>query len=588
MSEPPGRGAAWTDAPKGRGAAWTEERGARNERRGTREGGALSAPEAHRKQSLSAAYAVRFERCAEPRYIPVIFYAYLAVVVPFVIWRTTIVNWHIWFGPLSLAADLFAAMMFTFFLGFTRYLYVPAHRPAHITARVVDCLIPTHTEPVSLIEPTVIAALRVRGVRDVLVLGNFDRPDVRAMAGRLGVAYRARNSNQHGKAGNLNNGLSYTDADFILTLDSDHMARPEFLERTLGYFDDPAVAFVQTPQSFYNTASLLYRRAHGKDREWSESNMFYRCVQPGKNGRNASFYVGTSAVLRRAALDDVGGFATGTVTEDIHTSLRIHAQGWRSVFIPEPLAFGLEAQSLKEFYGQRRRWAVGSLTLLFRHADSPLRVRGLTRLQRLSYLESTMAHLGGIQRLIHFLLPAIAIFTMRSPVSVPIGLYGVAFVAYFIASFSMVAVYSRGTYHFLHSDAYSLANLVAQVSALSGLLRTERRFHSARKEVPHGERTLVKPILWLLGLTSVAGLADGAYRLAAGNHSWLVVMAIAWCTVNSVWMWWILGYLEVYERKQIITGLDGVGALDRYNLIMARFAGRLPPAAHAAQLADSS
>ena len=535
-----------------------------------------------------AAYAVSFERCAEPRYIPVIFYLYLAILVPFVIWRITIANWHIWFGPLALAADLFAAMMFVFFLGFTRYLYVPAYRPASATARIVDGLIPTHTEAVSLIEPTVIAALRVRGIRNVLVLGNFERPDVREMAERLGVAYHARNSNEHGKAGNLNNGLLHTNADFLLTLDADHMALPEFLERTLGYFDDPAVAFVQTPQSFYNTASLLYRRAHGKDSEWSESNIFYRCVQPAKNGRNASFYVGTSAVLRRAALDDVGGFATGTVTEDIHTSLRIHARGWRSVFIPEPLAFGLEAQSLKEFYSQRRRWAVGSLTLLFRRADSPLRVRGLTRGQRLSYLESTLAHLGGVQRLIHFLLPAVVIFTMRSPVDVPIGLYGLAFVAYFIASFSMVAVYSRGSYHFLHSDAYSLANLVAQISALSGLLRTERRFHSARKEVPHGERTLVKAILWLLGLTSVAGVADGAYRLATGNHSWLIIMAIAWCTVNSVWMWWILGYLEVYERRQAITGLDGIGALDRYNLIMARFGSARPSAVQAAQLADSS
>jgi cellulose synthase/poly-beta-1,6-N-acetylglucosamine synthase-like glycosyltransferase len=535
-----------------------------------------------------AAYAVSFERCAEPRYIPVIFYLYLAILIPFVIWRITIVNWHIWFGPLALAADLFAAMMFIFFLGFTRYLYVPEHRPAHLTARIVDCLIPTHTEPVSLIEPTVIAALRVRGIRNVLVLGNFDRPDVRGMAERLGVAYHARNSNEHGKAGNLNNALLHTNADFILTLDSDHMALPQFLERTLGYFDDPAVAFVQTPQSFYNTTSLLYRRTHGKDSEWSESNIFYRCVQPAKNGRNASFYVGTSAVLRRAAIDDVGGFATGTVTEDIHTSLRIHARGWRSVFIPESLAFGLEAQSLKEFYSQRRRWAVGSLTLLFRRADSPLRVRGLTRGQRLSYIESTMAHLGGVQRLIHFLLPAVAIFMMRSPVSVPIGLYGLAFVAYFIASFSMVAVYARGSYHFLHSDAYSLANLVAQVSALSGLLRKEQRFQSARKEVPHGERTLVKIILWLLGLTSVAGVADGVYRLATGNHSWLVIMAIAWCTVNSVWMWWILGYLEVYERKQAITGLDGVGTLDRYNLIVARFGGGQPSAVPAGQLVDSS
>ena len=61
------------------------------------------------------------------------------------------------------------------------------------------------------------------------------------------------------------------------------------------------------------------------------------------------------------------------MTEDIHTSLRVHAKGWRSVFVSEPLAFGLEAQSLREFYAQRRRWAVGSLTLLFRRADSPLR-----------------------------------------------------------------------------------------------------------------------------------------------------------------------------------------------------------------------
>lgn len=516
-------------------------------------------------------YEVRFERRTEPRYIPVLFYLYLAVVVPFAIWRTTIVNWHVWFGPLSLAADLFAAMMFVIFLGFARYLYGPAHRPADISGGIVDCLVPTHTEPVSVIEPTVIAARRVRGIRNVLVLANFERPEVRAMAERLGVSYQARNSNEDGKAGNLNSGLIYTDADFILTLDADHMALPEFLERTLGYFDDPTVAFVQTPQSFYNTGSLLYRRAHGKDGEWSESNIFYRCVQPAKNGRNASFYVGTSAVLRRAALDDVGGFATGTVTEDIHTSLRLHAKGWRSVFISEPLAFGLEAQSLREFYAQRRRWAVGSLTLLFRRADSPLRVRGLTAGQRLSYLESMMAHLGGVQRLIHFLLPAVVVFSLTSPVNIPIGLYGLAFVAYFVASFGMVAIYSRGTYHFLHSDAYSLANLVAQVSALTGLLRTERRFKSARKDAHHAERTVVKPILWILGLTSTAGVADGGYQIAAGNHSWLVIMATAWGTVNSVWMWWVLGYLEVYERRRDTTGLDGLAAPDRYRLIMERF-----------------
>jgi cellulose synthase/poly-beta-1,6-N-acetylglucosamine synthase-like glycosyltransferase len=522
------------------------------------------------------AYQVRFERQREPRLIPAGYYLYLALLLPFLAWRCAIVNWHVWFGPVNLAADLFAAMMFMFFLGFTRYLYLPVHRPAEASgrSRVVDCLIPTHTEPVGVIEPTVIAALRVRGIRNVLVLGNYERPDVRAMATRLGAAYHARNSNTHGKAGNLNNGLAFTDAEFILTMDADHMAMPEILERTLGYFDDPAVAFVQTPQSFHNTKTLLFRRAYGEEAKWSESNVFYKTILPAKNGINGSIYVGTSAVLRRAALDDVGGFATGTVTEDIHTSLRMHARGWRSVFVPEPLAFGLEAQSLKEFYAQRRRWAVGALTLLLRNPDSPLRTRGLTLRQRLSYLDSTLSHFGGVQRLIHFLLPAITIFTMTSPVVVPFAIYSLAFVGYFLVSFTLVAIYSRGTYHFLHSDAYSLANLVAQVSALPGLLRMARRHSAARKDAPRRERTLVKAVLWLLGLTCLAGVTDGLFRFASGNHSWLVIMATAWGSVNCVWMWWILGYLEIYERRPAIAGPGELPAQQKYELVVDRFGSK--------------
>ncbi|MEJ0073419.1 MAG: glycosyltransferase family 2 protein [Candidatus Saccharibacteria bacterium] len=129
---------------------------------------------------------------------------------------------------------------------------------------------------------------------------------------------------------------------------------------------------MQSPQTFYNTHVFLFRRRPHRE-AWSEQMMFYNCLQPAKNNWNAAFFVGTSAVLRRAAIDDVGGFATGTATEDIHTSLRLHARGWQSVFLPEPLAYGLEAENFKEFYKQRRRWAAGSLGLLFRSPDSPLR-----------------------------------------------------------------------------------------------------------------------------------------------------------------------------------------------------------------------
>jgi cellulose synthase/poly-beta-1,6-N-acetylglucosamine synthase-like glycosyltransferase len=523
------------------------------------------------------AYRVLFQRRREPRYLAWGFFVYLGVVLPFIAWRCAIVNWHAWFAPLALGADLFAAMMFVFFLWFTRRIYLPVHRPADLGARTVDCLVPTHNEAVSVIEPTVLAALRIRGIRNVLVLGNIERPEVRTMAARLGVAYHARNSNANGKAGNLNNGLTQTDAEFVLTMDADHIALPRLLERTLGYFDDPTVAVVQTPQSFHNTNSLLFRRAHGKDDGWSESHVFYKTILPAKNRCNASFYVGTSAVLRRAALDDVGGFATGTVTEDIHTSVRLHARGWRTVFVPEPLAFGLEAQSLKEFYAQRRRWAVGALTLLLRTPDSPLRSRGLTPAQRLSYLESTMVHIGGLQRLIHFLLPAVTVFAMTSPVVVPYSLYGLIFVGYFLISFTAVAVQGRGSYHFLHSDAYSLANLVAQVSALPGLLRTQHRHSAARKDAPHAERTLVKPVLWLLELISLAGVIDGIVRLSLGNHSWLVIMGTLWSVINSIWMGWIVSYLELYERRPAGTDMDGLSALGKYQLIVDRFGGANEP-----------
>src|SRR5205085_10152554 len=106
------------------------------------------------------------------------------------------------------------------------------------------------------------------------------------------------------------------------------------------YFEDPALAFVQSPQSFYNRDSFVFRTRRNS-RRWSEQGIFYDVIQPGKNRYNAAFFVGTSAVIRRQALDSIGGFATETATEHVHTSVRMHARGWKSLLVSEPLAFGL-------------------------------------------------------------------------------------------------------------------------------------------------------------------------------------------------------------------------------------------------------
>src|SRR5438270_6735084 len=105
--------------------------------------------------TTGTAKAVRLERVTESAWLRALFYPYLGVMIAFVAWRIWIVNWHIWFGPAALAADLFSAVMMVMFLAFSRSIYLPVHRPADLSARVVDCIIATHREPVSLIEPTV-------------------------------------------------------------------------------------------------------------------------------------------------------------------------------------------------------------------------------------------------------------------------------------------------------------------------------------------------------------------------------------------------------------------------------------------------
>ncbi len=518
----------------------------------------------------TAAYAVRLERLAEPARLRALFYPYLGVTIAFIAWRVSIVNWHVWFGPVALAADLFGAVMMVMFLAFSRCIYLPVHRPADLSARVVDCIITTHREPVSLIEPTVIAALRVRGIRNVLLLGNHERAEVRALAARHGALYYCRGSSEFAKAGSLNAGLGHTDAEFVLVLDADHIVLPQFLERTLGYFDDPTVAFVQTPQSFYNTESFLYRRARGRPAGWWELKMFFHCTQLAKNRWNASFFCGSSAVLRRSAIDDVGGFATSTLTEDIHTSVRMHAKGWRSLYVPERLAFGLEAQNLKQYYSQRRRWAAGSVALLFRTADSPLIKRGLTISQRLNYLNATALHTVGIQRLFYLMLPLLTLITLRGPVVISISYYGIAFLVYFALSLTMAYIYGRGAHHIMHNESYCMANIPAQVSALTAIVRHERQFVSPPKNMVNAERTMAKTALWALGLICLSSIAYGIFLLVSGNHSALVIMAVLWSGINWIWLGSIISYLEWFERHPSRGSDNGRTALERYQNIVTQ------------------
>lgn len=183
-------------------------------------------------------------------------------------------------------------------------------------------------------------------------------------------------------------------ADFIAIFDADHAPQHGFLERTLGYFSDERLAFVQTPQDFYNLLSVQHSAG---TEHWHEQTLFCHVIQPGKNRTDSAFFCGSCAVVRRAAIDSVGGFATHSVTEDLATSLLLHRAGWSSYFHRETLACGIASDDAAAFVTQRLRWAQGTMQIL-RSRENPLLGPGLTLGQRLSYLTSTLTYFDAVAR----------------------------------------------------------------------------------------------------------------------------------------------------------------------------------------------
>jgi cellulose synthase (UDP-forming) len=223
----------------------------------------------------------------------------------YIVWRALhSVNWDLWpLGLLLLAAESYSyvdALLFGMNMWRVRDRGEP---PAAIQGLGVDVFITTYNEPIELVRETATAALAIRYPHATFVLDDGNRPEMRRMTEELGCGYIVRTSrwagkDRHAKAGNLINAMYETTGEFLLILDADQVPRPQILDRVLGYFRDPNVAFVQTPQWFKNTPK--------GDPFGSDAPLFYGPIQAGKDGWNSGFFCGSNAVLRREALMRVG------------------------------------------------------------------------------------------------------------------------------------------------------------------------------------------------------------------------------------------------------------------------------------------
>ena len=334
------------------------------------------------------------------------------------------------------------------------------------------------------------------------------------------------------------------EAEFIVTLDADHVPRPELLERMLGYFADDGVAVVQAPQHFYNRG-FQHPRDHD-DPLRNEQSIFFDAICRGKDRHNAAFWCGCPSVIRREALVSVGGVATDTVVEDAHTSMQLQAAGWQIVFHPEVMALGIAPEEIGAFLVQRGRWAKGSLQML-RH-DPPMFKRGLTWSQRLEYTASCMHFLEGPQRLLGFLIPPIVLISGVAPIDAGPLLYAALFIPQIVLVPLASRALTRGRYRLIEGERFAVARMDPYLRAMAALLGGRGGF----QVTPKGGRARLVSVtraLWLpIALASLTVVAI-AYQTAAqilalpgqlspGAHAITVVWAAAnVALVVSVVVW---------------------------------------------------
>ncbi len=373
----------------------------------------------------------------------------------------------------------------------------------------------------------------------------------------------------HAKAGNINYAIfsGETTGEFIVTLDADHIPKPKFLHRVLPYFyqynlqtgkyQANQIAFVQTPQAFYNlpTGDPFGHQAH----------LFYGPIQQGKDGMGAAFYTGTNAILRREALvsvglqnfsheyeqdnnrldefDLVGGVSSNSITEDMNTAMRLHAAGWKSVYHHEELSVGLAPDDLSSTLKQRLRWAQGTIQVLLR--ENPLTKPGLTFWQRLQYFQTMYSYFAGFFIVIFIACPLIYFFTGI----IPLRAYSFDFVVHFLPAFILnrltflAATWGIPAGELWRSEQYAIALFPLMIRAVWSIFSgKDVKFQVTPKQRQAGRYlNLVTAQLFVFILT-ILGIIYCIYRFVTGNleNPGTYVINSTWAIYNLSLLWVII------------------------------------------------
>ncbi|MDB5370899.1 MAG: hypothetical protein JWP20_2457, partial [Roseomonas sp.] len=498
----------------------------------------------------------------------------------YIYWRVTETLGYTGFAATFLGTGLLLAEVYAviaLLLSYFQQLWPLERKPVPLPAEldewpVIDIFIPTYNEPLEIVKPAVFGAMSMDWPRDkmnIYVLDDGRRDEFRQFCEEVGCGYMTRPDNKGAKAGNINHALSKTSGEYVAIFDCDHVATRAFLQLTVGWMlRDRKIGMLQTPHHFYSPDPFERNLASGK-RVPNEGLLFYGLMQQGNDLWNATFFCGSCAVLRRTALEEVGGVPTETVTEDCHCSLKMQRLGWRTAYLRLPLAAGLATDRLLSHIGQRMRWARGMIQIF--RIENPLLGPGLKLYQRLCYMNAQWHFLFPLPRFVFLTAPlAFLLFGQNIIAASPLAIvaYAGPHVVHSIVTNSRLQGKVR---HSFWSEIYEtvLAVYLLPVVVTTLLDPARGKFNVTDKggvlRDGYFDVRAVGPNL-VLGIVLVVGLMSGIYGMVFNPPASLEFQANA---LNTIWV--------LLSLVTVTAGL-AVGRERRQIRERARVAARVPTA----------
>ena len=218
---------------------------------------------------------------------------------------------------------------------------------------------------------------------------------------------------------------------------------------------------------------------------WQQQELFFNVIQPGKDRFNAAFYCGSPAMLRRSALNEIGGFATETITEDMHPGVRLQKQKYKALYYNKTLAFGLAPQTFVGFATQWQRWGYGCMQVM--RTENPVFGRGTSMGQRLCYFASMYFYWMSYQKLLFLLTPIVALLAGVFPLITTPALFVSYFFPFFFLNVFASVLLQGGFRSYFHSEQFNILKMHVLLSSVTGLFRSKIGFKVTLRNTGEGQ-----------------------------------------------------------------------------------------------------